>query len=305
MIQKMQLTSLTAVQKGMLCAFLGYTSFAFADICAKWLTTQFSVYQVIFMDQFLACILMLAALPWLGGKQALKKIHNIPIHIARTVLNILIALIFVYSVSELPIAAVYTFIFAKPFYAAIFGILIYKQRVFPRHWVAIAIGFAGVLIALQPGTKAFDALLILPVIGGILIALMFTLSRSLENESIFSLGFWPVAGALFVVGPLMIEDFIMPEIHHLLVAGLAGLLLSCGIIFVSLAFRSAPAAAVSPFLYTEMIWALLFGFIIFGDMPDGYMLLGAGIIVLSGLYLIMSERGKKRAVTNEKAPKIL
>ena len=299
MIQKTQLTSLTVVQKGMLFAFLGYTSFAFADIGAKWLTTQFSVYQVIFMDHVMACTLMLAALPWLGGKAALKKIHNIPIHIVRTILNIMIALIFVYSVSELPIAVVYTFIFAKPFYAAIFGILIYKQTVFPRHWAAIAIGFAGVLIALQPGTKAFDMLLILPVIGGVLIALMFTLSRSLEKESIFSLGFWPVAGAIFVVAPLMMDDFVMPGMWHLLVVGITGFLMSCGIIFVSMAFRVAPAAAVSPFLYTEMIWALIFGFMIFGDLPDIYMLIGALIIVGSGLFLIFSEKRKSQIENQE------
>ncbi len=299
MIQKMQLTSLTAVQKGMLCAFLGYTSFAFADICAKWLTAQFSVYQVIFMDHLMACIFMVLALPWLGGMRALKKIHNIPVHILRTVLNTVIALIFVYSVSELPIAVVYTFIFAKPFYAAIFGILIYKQTVLPRHWVAIALGFAGVLIALQPGTKDFDLLLILPILGGILIALMFTLSRSLEKESIFSLGFWPVAGALFVVGPLMMDDFIWPNAQQLVVVCIAGFLVSAGIILVSMAFRMATAAAVSPFLYPEMIWALIFGFIIFGDVPDLFMLLGAGIIVISGLYLILSERRQKRPAVSQ------
>ncbi len=294
MIQKTQLTSLTAVQKGMLFAFLGYTAFAFADIGAKWLTTQFSVYQVIFMDHLTACMIMLAALPLLGGKQALKKIHNIPIHIIRTLLNVAIALILVYSVSELPIAVVYTFVFAKPFYAALFGILIYKQTVFPRHWAAIAIGFVGVLIALQPGTKAFDPMLIWPILGGVLIALMFTLSRSLEHESIFSLGFWPVAGALFIVGPMMIEDFVMPGPQHLLVVVITAFLLSCGVLFVSMAFRVAPAAAVSPFLYTEMIWALIFGFIIFGDVPDLYMLLGAAIIVASGLFLIYSEKRLKK-----------
>ncbi|MBL4804330.1 MAG: DMT family transporter [Alphaproteobacteria bacterium] len=294
MIQKTQLTSLSAVHKGMLFAFLGYTAFAFADICAKWLTAQFSVYQVIFMDQFMSCVFLLLALPWLGGVRSIKKTRHIPIHIIRTVLNIFIALLVVYSVSVLPIAMVYTFIFAKPFYAALFGILIYSQAVLPRHWLAIAVGFLGVLIALQPGTKAFDIVLILPILAGIIIALMFTLSRSLEGESIFSLGFWPIAGALPVVGILMLDDFVMPTVQQFAVVCIAGFLVAVAVVSVSLAFRMAPAATVSPFLYTEMLWALIFGFLIFGDLPDLYMLLGAAIIVSSGLFLIFSEKRKKR-----------
>ena len=294
MLKKQHLTTLNPVQKAMLIAFLGYTGFAFADLGAKWLTQSYSVYQVIFMDHLAACFFLCLALPWLGGFQALKARTKFHIHFLRAVLNLIIALTFVYSVSILPIADVYTFVFTKPFYAAILGVFLYGQIVKPRHWGAIIVGFIGILVALQPGTKGFDPFLFVPLFCAFVIALMFTISKSLEGESMFSLGFWPLFGTLFVVGPLMIPEWTMPSLFDFGVVALTGAFIAVAITSVSSAFRMAPAAAVSPFLYTEMIWALIFGYLIFADVPDLYMLIGAAIIVGSGLYLIFSEKRTKK-----------
>lgn len=283
---------LSLSQKGMLLALAGFTSYAFSDVCAKWLAQSYSIYQTIAFNNLFACIFLLLALPWLGGVKALFSIRHKRIHFLRALLNISISVLIMQAFVRLPIADVYTFIFAMPFYAALLAIPLYKERVIRNRWIAIIIGFGGVLLALQPGGQSFDANLLWPLACGVVIAFMFTVSKSMQNESLFAIGFWPVAANVAFAGAMTLwgGEFAPIAGRELMIFAVNGALIASGIVCVSNAFRIAPAAAVSPFLYTEMIWALVFGYLIFGDVPNGIMLSGAGIIVLSGIYLIETER---------------
>jgi len=289
---------LSLSQKGMLLALVGFTSYAISDVCAKWLAQSYSIYQTIAFNNLFACVFLLLALPWLGGMKALLSISHKRFHILRAVLNITVSLLIMQAYVRLPIADVYTFIFAMPFYAALLAIPLYKEQVTKSRWIAIIIGFSGVLLALQPGGHSFDMDLLWPLACGVVIALMFTISKSMQDESLFALGFWPVtANVLFASGMVVWGgSFANMSSSDLALFAINGALIASGIVCVSNAFRIAPAAAVSPFLYTEMVWALLFGYLIFGDVPNGIMLAGAGVIILSGFYLIETERrnGQKK-----------
>lgn len=269
-------------------ALAGYTGFAMSDTCAKWLTQHYSVYQVIAMDTGVATLILLALAPWLGGWASLSTKKDAKIHALRAGLNLAVNILIVYCFSIMPLASVYTLIFTKPFFAALLAIPLYKQSVTGSRWAAIIIGFIGVLIALRPDA-GFDLNMLLPLALAAIIALMFTVSRSLEGASIFSLGFLPMAVSAAVTFLLAIPSLETPALLHWIPACLSGIFITVGIICVSLAFRMAAAAAVSPLLYTEMIWAILFGYLIFGDVADGWMLAGAAVIIASGIYLLVSE----------------
>ena len=304
--EKLKNMPLTTMQIGMLLGLMGYTAFAFSDAFAKWMAQGYSVYQVIAMSNLCACILLLCLLPKMGGMKTLLGVKRKRIHAMRSVLNVSISLMIVHSFKtfSLPIADVYTFIFAMPIYAALISIPLYGEHITRNRLITILIGFAGVVIALQPGTSGFDPALIWPLICGVVIALMFTLAKSMPEEKLFSIGFWPMLTNVLVCGayalftgdiqPMPIGDIGMFAAH--------GAFIMLGILGVSNAFRYAPSAAVAPILYTEMIWAIILGYILFDDVPDAMMMVGAGVIVLSGCYLIISERReKRRSAENAKA----
>ena len=280
----------------MILALSGFTGYAMSDVCAKWLAQDVSIYQTIFMNNGAACIFLLLALPKLGGVKALTSIKYKRLHFLRAILNILISFTIMQAFIRLPIADTYTFIFAMPFYASILAIFLYKERIVKSRWIAIIIGFGGVILALQPGGESFNIDHSWAITSSILIALMFTVSKSMQGESLFALGFWPVAANVCVCAIIVsIQGFEPISAVNIFVSLINGVFIAVGIVCVSNAFRIAPAAAVSPFLYTEMIWAILFGYFIFGDVPNGIMLAGAAVIILAGLYLIASERRRKKA----------
>lgn len=286
--------NMSKTRLGMVLALCGFTSYAISDICAKWLLQDYSLYQVIFINNIFACAALLIALPWLGGKAALFSMRHKRLHALRGVLNVSISLLIGHSFTLLPIADVYTFIFAMPFYAAVIGIVLYGEKVTRNRWIAIIIGFGGVLIALQPGAAGFNPALLWPLACGITISLMFSVTKSMQGESLFAIGFWPLTVNVAFCGFMAFQGGMQSiALFDMMIFALNGATIALGILTVSNAFRIAPSAAISPFLYTEMIWAIVFGYLIFGDVPGGMMLAGAGVIILSGFYLIESERRTK------------
>lgn len=300
---------LTNTHKGMLLALFGYTAFSFSDTSVKWLSEQgYSIYQIIAVDTAIGAALMLAFAPMLGGLASLRDGGNARIHGLRVGLNTAINISIVYCFSIMPIASVYTAIFTLPFLAAMIAMPLYGEKIGLHRWVSIVIGFSGVLIAFQPwqaGTNLW--LMTLPLGTTALIAFMFLVVRSLKGSSLLAMGFYPVFGSCLLIAPLAFMDFshlsldhipvnMIPtglqaiSLEHLHAFLLSGLLMSTGLICVSLAFQKTDSAAVTPIVYTEIIWAILFGAWIFGDYPDQWMLIGAAVIIVSGLYLIRSER---------------
>ncbi|NCT41690.1 MAG: DMT family transporter [Alphaproteobacteria bacterium] len=283
---------LTNTHKGMLLALFGYTAFSFSDTCVKWLSEQgYSIYQIIVMDTAIGALLMLLFAPMLGGLASLRDGRNSKIHGLRVILNTGVNFSIVYCYSIMPLATVYTAIFTLPFIAAIIAMPLYGERIGIHRWVSIVIGFSGVLIAFQPWQDGTNLLLMaLPLGTTTLIALMFLVARSLKGSSLLAMGFYPVFGSCLITIPFAISGFIPIELSHLHAFVLSGILMASGIICVSLAFQIADSAAVTPIVYTELIWAVLFGALLFGDYPHVWMLVGAAVIIVSGLYLLRAER---------------
>lgn len=283
-------SGLSPTYKGILLALSGYSAFAVADICAKWLMQHYTVSQVICIENILAVIFLVMLAPLLGGMKGTFDRKNLKINLCRGALNFTLAMILNYSYKVFPLADVYTMIFTKPFMIALLAFWFFRERASKAQWLAIIAGFIGVMIAMRPGTEVFDPMLFLPLLATVMIALLFFTARFLDRPSAFSAGFFPTLGVAVLACPLMATDFVVPEISHMAVFLLLGVVAALGMTTVSLAFRIAASSAVAPFLYIEMLWALVFGWLIFGDVPDVWMLAGAGIIILSGIYLLLTER---------------
>ncbi|MCD8497976.1 MAG: DMT family transporter [Alphaproteobacteria bacterium] len=273
--------------RGILFALLGYTSFAFADANSKWLLSQgFENIQLIVTQNGLASLLLIALSPFLGGWKGIGVKAELPFHLIRVIVNFVFMLLIVHAFQILSLASIYTMIFAKPFFAVLLAMLFYGERVSLKRWAAIILGFAGVLVILRPGFGAMDINLLIPLACAFLIAVMFVVCRSLKESSPFVMSLYPIAGACLLSLPLMAGHYVEPDLTAWLHLALGAVLMSSGVTFISLAFRAADASVVSPFLYTEMIWAIMFGYLIFGDSVDLWMIAGTAIIVASGVYIM-------------------
>lgn len=302
--------NLSTNQKGMLLGLLGYTSFAFSDTVQKFVAPHYPALQIACINAALASLVLLFFSNVLGGWRGYNAKGEMWFHGVRILMNVVLNILMLYSFTILSLASIYAMIFAKPFFAAILAVIFYKERVTMGRWLAILVGFIGVLVILQPSPDTFQVELLIPLFCAFLVAIMFILSRSLNEASPFVMGFYPLLGTFLAALPFAVIG--TPDIEILLTSGqwyfipskdivwghvpifvMGGFLIAGGILFVSLAFRLANAALVAPFLYTEMIWGIIFGYLIFGDVPNFITLLGTAIIISSGLYLILVERWRR------------
>lgn len=287
--------------KAILLALIGYSAFSFADVCAKWLTPHYSIYQIIALSQTCAVLLLLVFSHPLGKISSLwnqEACKNAKIHLLRGILNALISWLVVYAFISLPLATVYTAVFTKPYFAALMGAFFFGQAIGLHRALAISAGFIGILIAFQPWTQHFSPLmslflLILPII----IALMFSAGRWLKGGSMLALAFWPILISALVNFPLALTNWQAVDWAHAPLFIGSGLFCAIGVTAISRAFQIGDSAAVSPMLYIEMLWGLALGYIIFGDLPTASMLVGSAIIIGSGIYLIIRE--KRASIPND------
>lgn len=191
----------------------------------------------------------------------------------------------------LPLTLVTTIHFAAPFIVATLSVWLLKESISPRRWVAIIVGFAGVLVVLQPGATDWRPALLLPVAGAIFFAIFQMLTRAVAayDTVATSVFYAPAAGAV-VLGALMPFVWRPPNLVDLALMLTLGVCGAIGQSGVTKATQAAAASVVAPFQYSQLIWVTGTGYILFGSLPDGWTLAGAAVIIGSGLYLFRRGR---------------
>ncbi len=277
--------------KGIILAIVGFTSFAMADANAKFLTQSYDSVQIVGTSAVFTSFLCLVIAPFLGGLKKTLHSKKLKFHIGRGVMNVIISLLVVFSFSKLTLAGTYSMIFATPFVVSILAIPIFKERVTKHGWVAIAVGFAGVLVVVRPGLSDINPYLFVPLICTLFIAGLFLFARALDDkETLVSLAFYPAFANFILITPLAVYLYGFDSLQDAPMFLMQAILIIIGLTFTALAFRIAKASIISPFMYFEIIWAIGFDKYLFHEAPDIWTLLGAAIIIASGLYLIETER---------------
>jgi len=287
-------SKLTPTYKGILFALLGYSCFSFADVGTKWLAQDYPIYQVIAVENLFSLLALLAFAAPLGGARSLWNAdarEDWRIHSIRAVLNVAINLLIIYSFTQLPLASVYTVAFLIPFVAAMIAMPLYGEVIHAHRWGAIIAGFSGVLIAFRPWENTLPlslwaVLLLIPIT----VATSHVIAKSFQRSSALAMAFWPLTGSFVFTMPVAAFDFKPIDWMHFPIFAFSGASVAMAILLLAIAYKEGEASSASPMLYFQMIWGVTFGYIFFGDVPDGWMLLGAGIIIISGIYLIMRER---------------
>ena len=277
--------------KGIILAFIGFSCFALADANAKFLTLTYEPEHVVGTVAIFSSLFCLALSPFLGGLKATLQTKKLKFHLSRGILNSIVSLLVVYSFSKLTLAGTYSMIFMMPFIATLIAIPIFGEAVHKHGWIAIIGGFLGVLIVVRPGLADVNPYLFVPLIAAFFIALLFLCARPLDHkETLISLAFYPAFSNVIFITPLVIALYGLPALSDLSMYAIQALLVIGGLTLTALAFRIAKASVVSPFIYSEIVWAIGFDYYVFEDLPDIWTFIGGAIIIASGIYLIETER---------------
>ena len=276
---------------GMASMLIGVASFSLMDAALKLLTAHYPSAQV-------AALRGLAALPvvfmWVlyaGGAQQLLRVRW-PLHLIRGVLSVFMMITFAFALKELSLAKTYALFFVAPLLIAVFSIFMLGERVHRAQWLAIAIGFGGVLIVLRPdaGTGFGWAGTLAVLTTAVCYALSSVLVKIIgRTDSTPAMVFWMTCMLAIGATTLALPGWQpIHEGHYLLILGIAitGAIGQWGI---TEAFKRAPAASVAPLEYSGLAWVIMIDFAVWSVVPSWRTLAGAAVIIGSGLYLLRFE----------------
>lgn len=285
------LSALNTTQKGILYALFGFSTFVISDSCAKWLSQDYAVFQIVGWSYLFSTLFGLIFSKKMGGLKATLKTQKLKFHLGRSICNFGLAVSVVTAFQNMPLTSVYPILFLAPFMITMLAIPFYKEHVPPINWAIIALGFSGVVIAFQPWSNPISTWVLVAFSTTLCISGLSLMARPLgKTETLLSLSFFPCATNAAVIFPYVLYAYGLPDLHDLPIFILAGMMLVCGISGVASACRITRYAIVTPLHYSQLILVFIIGYFIFGERPDFWMIGGSVIIALSGLMLAFSDK---------------
>ncbi|RYF79859.1 MAG: DMT family transporter [Comamonadaceae bacterium] len=282
----------TGTLRGIAAMLLACAFFACMDALLKTLAGHYPPLQVMALRGLTALPLVCVYIAWRREAAGVfNRRLRWRLHLLRATLNMTMLVLFVYGLQTLGLAEAYTLAFVAPLLMVLIAVPMLGESVQPRHWWAIGLGFVGVLVALRPEQGAF---LSMGAVAILVAAVCYALSNMLgrlisRTESSAALVFWTTAGMALGGSTLAAPNWVPIQPEHTWV--LAGLAISgfLGQMTIAEAFRHGQAAAIAPFEYSALAWALVLDWLFWHTVPDAWTLGGATIIVASGIYLVRGE----------------
>ena len=278
---------------GVLLAAFGFFLFASSDAIIKTLTRTYSIFQIIPMQVAFACIPLAIMLARGGGVVGLRPVHPKLVAL-RGFLSGIGTVFGYYAVSTLPLADVYAIAFGVPIVVTILSIPVLGEQVGVYRWSAVLVGFLGIMVMVRPGSTELSLghlAAVAAMLNGAVITLILRKIAGTEHST--ALVTSVVLGLFIVSLPGAVLAFRTPELSHVALFAASGLMMGTAQFVMLQAFRRAPAVSVAPMQYTMMVWALLYGVVIFGDSLRFNLLLGAAIVMGSSLYIMHRERVRR------------
>jgi drug/metabolite transporter (DMT)-like permease len=265
------------------------------DAAVKWLTADYTPFQIAFMRYFFGIALALALAPRLGGLASLRT-RRLGGHLTRSILNIAAMLTFYYALAAMPLADCMAIYAGAPLFMTVLSVMLLGEKVGLRRWAAILVGLVGVLLIIGPTGQGFSPAALLALGSTGLYALMIITTRQLSaTESSHTILFYYSIACIAVTGAFMPWQWVTPAWGDLWIIAVVGVSGSLGQFCLNQAFRYGEVSLIAPLDYTGLLWAALFGFIVFGDVPGWAVLAGSAVVIASSIYVIRREAMLKRA----------
>src|SRR6201989_1708216 len=275
--------------------------FSFGDALGKYMVMTYSVGQLLWL-RACAALLVLAPLIW-RDRRAFTRLGRPWLQLLRVVLSTLEVGAFFLATAYLPLADVITYYLACPIFVTALSAVVLREKVGWRRWTAILIGFCGVLIALRPSSQTVSWPALIALGGSLSFSLLLLITRSLRATPDIVMATSQFVGT-FLLGALMSPfGWVTPDAGSLALFAAAGCISVTALVCVNRSLKLAPASVVVPYQYSMIIWAVIFGITVFGDVPQPATIAGAAIIIAAGLYIFLRERklGREDSAVNPPA----
>ena len=260
--------------------------FAITDSISKVMTQHYPIGFILWIRFFFHTVVLLAVV---GAKQGLGfvRTRRPGIQLTRGVLLPLAALMFVSGLSRMPLAETAAITFISPLLVTLLAVMVLKERVDLGQWLAIGFSFAGVLLIVRPGAGVFGWAALLPMGTALSMAIYQVLTRRIAGlESPYTSIFYPGLVGLVLFSVALPSTWTMPLAWwHVALMIVGGVVNAASHLTLIRAFEFAPASRLAPFSYTQIVWATLVAYLVFGDFPDAWSIAGIAVIVASGVYV--------------------
>lgn len=270
----------------------GIWLFSFGDALGKYIVATYSVGQLLLL-RAIGALILLSPLIW-HYRASFIAVEQPWLQLLRVVLSTLEVAAFFLSAVYLPLADIITYYLAAPIFVTAGAAFFLGEHVGWRRWTAITVGFIGVLVALQPSTQSVTWPAMIALGGSLSFAALMLVTRLLRRSTDVVLATSQFIGT-FVFGAMLAPiGWVTPPFADLGLFALASCISVGALLCLNRSLILAPASVVVPYQYTMIIWAVIFGYVAFGDVPTAATLLGAAIIIGAGFYIFLREQRQAR-----------
>jgi drug/metabolite transporter (DMT)-like permease len=281
------------VPRGILCMIAATLLFALSSAIAKWQVAIYPVGEVMFFRSFFSLAVCAAiVLPLTGFSVfATRRPRD---HIARGLSQSISQTFTVIALGLMPMAGAIAISFSAPLWSALLSVIWLKERAGPVRWAVLLIGFLGVVIVTHPGTDSLQVGALFALANAVMYGSVTVAVRGMtKTESSDTLLMWQMATLAVFHSCLLVFGFRQPTAADAALLAGSGLANAIGQYLWTRALHLAPTTAVSPFYYFLLVWALVIGFVVWGDVPTMGLIIGSCIVVASGLFLLWHEARRR------------
>jgi drug/metabolite transporter (DMT)-like permease len=282
---------------GILCMLVSTVMFQISGVLSKWLVETYPIGEMLFMRTATSLAVASAViLPAAGlGVFRTRRLHD---HLFRNISQGTAQTFIVIAMSMMPLASVVAITFSAPLFATIAAIVVLKENVGPVRWAALTLGFLGVLVVTSPGVDTFQAGSLFAIANAVLFGTVAVgVRRMAATESTSTLLMHQMVTLTVFFAAALPFGWMTPangrDLGAMILNGLANV---TGQFLWTRALHLAPASAVSPFNYFSLVWAIVLGYLVWGDVPAATLLMGSAIVVGSGMFLLWHESRKRKSM---------
>ena len=285
-------------QLGFLYMFMSICAFSVMDVIVKW-SVEFPIGQVLFFSGFFGIVFYFFVIPK-------ERFHNFyrterpGLHALRCISG-LIALVAIFiALRELPLATVVSISFAAPIFTTILSIFLLSEKVGVYRWLAVLIGFIGIIVITEPGISELNIYYIFPVIFCLGLSYVAITIRQLSStEPVWLISFYFSLSITLLSFFTISQGWVMPSFDHFVLLSFIGIFGGVANLWLSQSYKHSEVSLVTPLKYLALVFAIIFGYFIWGEIPTIKTLAGAFLVIISTLIIFRREIYKKKIITSK------
>ena len=276
--------------KGVLFMMLGSLLFAIADALGKLVTQNYPLTQVVWLRCFFGMVLISSFIVFQGRLSDFKTTRK-SAHLARSIVGIAMTGSMMTGLKFIPLAEVTAVVFATPLIVAVYSTVIQKEPMGRGMFIAILLGFLGVLVVVRPTPYHFHFAHLVMLLFAVSSAYLSITARALiKTESPLTLNLYIYPATIILGGYFAWRDWVTPDLLSLAALFGVALFASIALLSITKAVHCASPARVTPFDYSRMIWTVSIGLIFWGELPDAITWIGISVIIFCGIYILRHSR---------------